>query len=81
MKISGCCHERDFDGIESVRGYGWFVANICKVNRLAEELGAVDGFLNRYAEDVFDILTVCATKKEQLNYTDVPPVLRPHWSR
>ena len=52
-----------------------------KVNRLAEELGAVDGFLNRYAEDAFDILTVCATKKEQLNYTDVPPVLRPHWSR
>ena len=52
-----------------------------KVNRLAEELGAVDGFLNKYAEGAFDLFTICATKKEKLNYTDVPSVLRPHWSR
>ena len=35
MRISGCCHERDFDGIESVRGYGWFVANICDLDKLS----------------------------------------------
>lgn len=54
---------------------------IQKVSRLAEDLGGASGFLNRYPESAFDILTICATQKEHLNYTDVPEVLRPHWSR
>ena len=52
-----------------------------KVTQLAEELGGTDGLLSRYADGAFDILTICATEKGQINYTDVPKVLRPHWSR
>lgn len=32
-------------------------------------------------EDVFEILTVMAGKKETVNYTSVPAVLRSHWTK
>ena len=54
---------------------------IQKVTQLAEKLGGTDGLLSRYADGAFDTLTICATEKGQINYTDVPKVLRPHWSR
>ncbi|KAK7681578.1 hypothetical protein QCA50_015311 [Cerrena zonata] len=53
---------------------------IQRISQLAEELGGNDGFLKKYSDGAFDILTICATEKGQVNYTDVPKVLRPHWS-
>lgn len=31
--------------------------------------------------DVFDVLVIGSAKKEKVNYTDIPEVLRSHWSK
>ncbi|CAL1714087.1 unnamed protein product [Somion occarium] len=57
------------------------IKQIERVAKLADDLGKSTGLLKRYEDGVFEILTICATVKECLNYTDLPEVLRPHWSR
>lgn len=58
-----------------------------KVNILAQELDKPDSFLKTYppkgasTESVFDIISVMAGSKMVVDYTDVPELLRPHWSK
>jgi phenol 2-monooxygenase len=60
-----------------------------RLNRLAADMAKPEGFLSKFGRrrdkdgdwDVFNILTVCAAKKEMVNYLDVPKFLRPHWSK
>ena len=61
-----------------------------KVDGFASEASALDGFLVKYGkrsgkvpswDDVFEVLTVLVGKKETVNYTVVPEVLRSHWSK
>ncbi|PCH36417.1 hypothetical protein WOLCODRAFT_28542 [Wolfiporia cocos MD-104 SS10] len=48
---------------------------------------SLDALLRRYAEQrggvaaVFNVFTVLAQSKDDVNYTDVPELLRPHWSK
>ncbi|OCB87643.1 hypothetical protein A7U60_g5169 [Sanghuangporus baumii] len=47
-----------------------------------EEGGEVKGIVKRKPwEEVFEILTVMAGKKETVNYTSVPTILRSHWTK
>lgn len=56
-----------------------------RVESLAAAITGTDGFLTRFGGEswhgVFDILTILVGKKETVNYTTVPAVLRPHWSK
>jgi len=60
-----------------------------RAQRLAEALAKPGSFLSRYGRaksgvvgwKVFELLTICATRKEVVNYLDVPALLRPHWSK
>ncbi|PCH36424.1 hypothetical protein WOLCODRAFT_140412 [Wolfiporia cocos MD-104 SS10] len=48
---------------------------------------SLDALLRRHAEQrggvaaVFNVFTVLARSKDDVNYTDVPELLRPHWSK
>ncbi|KAM5530944.1 hypothetical protein V8D89_015389 [Ganoderma adspersum] len=52
---------------------------------LAERMDAPKGLLKRFGqgayEAVFDVLCICATKQDNMNFTDVPKLFRPHWSK
>jgi len=60
-----------------------------RAQKLAEALGKPESFLSKYGRTkpgmvgwkVFDLLTICATRKETVNYLDVPAFLRPHWTK
>ncbi|KDQ61462.1 hypothetical protein JAAARDRAFT_54828 [Jaapia argillacea MUCL 33604] len=58
-----------------------------KVEALAEELSQPDNFLVKHTPKgaapyaVFDILSICSTTKVDIEYTDIPKILRPHWSK
>lgn len=58
-----------------------------RVQTLAEELGRPDAFLKRFSAGkgdvaaVFDVLTITASKKEQVEWIKFPPLLRSHWSK
>lgn len=60
-----------------------------RAQKLAEALGKPESFLSKYGRSksgvagwkVFELLTICATKKEVVNYLDVPAFLRPHWTK
>ncbi|KAG6902556.1 hypothetical protein C0995_014945 [Termitomyces sp. Mi166 len=56
-----------------------------KVNRLAADMEASDGFLRRYSPGgdifaAFDIISI-ASDNNNTPYTDVPSLLRSHWSK
>ncbi|KZT07245.1 uncharacterized protein LAESUDRAFT_758651 [Laetiporus sulphureus 93-53] len=55
------------------------------IRSLAKELAEPERFLNRFGHGrsgaVFDILSISSAKKRQSNYTDVPEILRSHWSK
>ncbi|KAH8091642.1 FAD binding domain-containing protein [Cristinia sonorae] len=55
-----------------------------RVNRLAKEIseGEQAPFLKTFKRDpeLFDVWSISSAKKEAVNYTDLPEVLRPHWS-
>ena len=58
---------------------------IAKVNQLVGDLGKTDGFLRRYSPDgnvfaAFDIISI-ASNNDNIRYTDVPDLLRSHWSK
>ncbi|KZT25320.1 hypothetical protein NEOLEDRAFT_1169502 [Neolentinus lepideus HHB14362 ss-1] len=55
-----------------------------KVNELANKLGREDSFLRKFGkrqDEVYDMFSICSTRKEEVNYTDMPPILRSHWSK
>ncbi|KAH7919888.1 hypothetical protein BV22DRAFT_840363 [Leucogyrophana mollusca] len=61
-------------------------SQLAKISALAEELEKQDSFLQKYARDgnvssVFDILTITAGKKDDVNFLDLPALFRPHWSK
>ncbi|GBE86738.1 Phenol hydroxylase [Sparassis crispa] len=58
---------------------------LARVNALAEEMGAPEGFFRRFGrgapDNVFDILSISSAKKQEVNFTDLPELFRPHWSK
>ena len=57
-----------------------------KLEWLAEELGNPKSFLSLFSssgkwESTFDIITISSGKMEDVEYTDVPKLLRSHWSK
>ncbi|PIL24615.1 hypothetical protein GSI_12499 [Ganoderma sinense ZZ0214-1] len=56
-----------------------------RVRALAERMVAPTGFLKRFGkgayEDMFDVLCICATKQDKMDFTDVPILFRSHWSK
>jgi phenol 2-monooxygenase len=60
-------------------------ARVAELKLLAEELSKPSSFLQRYGggdiSTVFDIITITAGKKDDINYLLVPPLLRPHWTK
>ena len=60
-----------------------------RAQKLAEMLGKPESFLSKYGRaksgvvgwKVFELLTICTTRKEIVNYLDVPAFLRPHWTK
>ena len=60
-----------------------------RAQKLAEALGKPESFLSKYGRSkpgvagwkVFDLLTICATRKDVVNYLDVPAFMRPHWTK
>ena len=69
----------------------FFVGNltetrVAELNLFAEELSKPSSFLQKYGADgnistVFDIITIAAGKKEDINFFLVPVFFRPHWSK
>ncbi|KAI0773261.1 FAD binding domain-containing protein [Trametes elegans] len=60
-------------------------AQAARVSALAEQMARPESFYRRFAHrdpaDVFEILAICAAKKQDVNYTDLPPLFRQHWSK
>ncbi|KAG9313173.1 putative phenol 2-monooxygenase [Chiua virens] len=59
---------------------------VAELNSLAEELSKPASFLRKYNTDgiistEFDIITITAGTKEEVNYLTVPSIFRPHWSK
>ena len=60
-----------------------------RAKKLAEALRKPNSFLSKYGRakpgvvgwKVFDLLNICATRKEMVNHLDVPDFLRPHWTK
>ena len=60
-----------------------------RAQKLSEALGKPESFLSKYGRSkpgmvgwkLFDLLTICATRKEIVNYLSVPAFLRPHWTK
>jgi phenol 2-monooxygenase len=48
--------------------------------KVAAYLSPPECFFNKH-RDAFDVITVLQGSKNTANYLDVPPVLRPHWSK
>ncbi|KAI0832097.1 FAD binding domain-containing protein [Trametes gibbosa] len=60
-------------------------AQAARVQALAEALDRPEGFYHRFGHGapakVFDVLSISAAKKEDVNYTDLPKFFRQHWSK
>ncbi|KAI0730595.1 FAD binding domain-containing protein [Earliella scabrosa] len=60
-------------------------AQAARVQALEEEMNRPEGFLKRFGRGeptkVFDILSISSAKKQEVNYIDLPPLFRPHWSK
>lgn len=60
-------------------------AQMAKVKALAEKFDRPDNFYKRHGDSspskVFDVLTISSAKKDEVIFTDLPPVLRSHWSK
>ncbi|KAI0701479.1 FAD binding domain-containing protein [Cytidiella melzeri] len=56
-----------------------------RVRGCAERFASEDSFYRlsggKNPQKVFDILSVCSQHKDSVNYTDLPVILRPHWSK
>ncbi|TBU43844.1 thioredoxin-like protein [Dichomitus squalens] len=60
-------------------------ASMKRLHALGENMGTSNSFLWRFGqgayEKVFDMLCICATKKDDMDFTDVPKFFRSHWSK
>ncbi|KAI0333878.1 hypothetical protein GY45DRAFT_189162 [Cubamyces sp. BRFM 1775] len=60
-------------------------AQAARVRALADALDRPESFYRRFAHGdpskVFDILSISSAGKQDVNYTDLPPLLRQHWSK
>jgi phenol 2-monooxygenase len=61
---------------------------LAKVRRLAEDLQLPANFLQKYdypaqgkAQSMFDIIPIAAGNKDDVNFLDIPPTFRTHWSK
>lgn len=61
---------------------------LTKVRRFAEELELPTSFLQKYnypaegkAQSMFDIISITAGHKDDVNFLDLPPTFRTHWSK
>jgi phenol 2-monooxygenase (NADPH) len=58
---------------------------LARVRKLAENIDSPKSFYKKFGgqqpAQVFDILSISSVGKEHVNYTDMPPVLRTHWSK
>ncbi|TFK71665.1 hypothetical protein BDN72DRAFT_427817 [Pluteus cervinus] len=59
---------------------------LAQVQALSEELDRPSSFLHRYTPSgnpfsTFDMLSICATKKEDFDLNNLPRLLRYHWSK
>lgn len=50
-------------------------------HNVAAYLNLPECFLNKDHRDAFEIITVLQGSKNTVNYLELPPVLRPHWSK
>ncbi|KAL4251566.1 PheA/TfdB FAD monooxygenase family protein [Abortiporus biennis] len=50
-----------------------------RVNILAENME--QKVLKKFGRDVFDVISISSAQKDKVNYTDLPEVLRSHWSK
>ncbi|KAF8470314.1 FAD binding domain-containing protein [Russula ochroleuca] len=48
---------------------------------IAAHLGRPECFFNKHPRDAFEIITVMQGSKNTVNYLELPPVLRPHWTK
>jgi phenol 2-monooxygenase (NADPH) len=48
---------------------------------IAAHLGSPECFFNKHPRDAFEIITVLQGSKNTVNYLELPPVLRPHWTK
>ncbi|KAM5541471.1 hypothetical protein V8D89_005025 [Ganoderma adspersum] len=62
-------------------------ATMDRARALAERMDAPECFLKRFGQlegehgKVFDVLCICATKQDKMDFTDVPKLFRAHWSK
>ena len=58
---------------------------LTRVRQLAEELDNSKRFYRKFGghqpDQAFDILSISSAGKEHVNFTDMPPILRTHWSK
>ncbi|KAG1774156.1 FAD binding domain-containing protein [Suillus placidus] len=61
---------------------------LANVRRLAEELQLPTSFLQKYdypaqgkVQSMFDIISITAGHKDDVNFLDLPPTFRTHWSK
>jgi phenol 2-monooxygenase len=57
-----------------------FVFPAWHAQKVAVYLSRPECFFNKQ-RDAFDVVTVLQGSKSTVNYLEVPPVLRPHWSK
>jgi phenol 2-monooxygenase (NADPH) len=58
-----------------------FPGNHAHAHGVAAYLNRPECFLNKHHRDAFEIITVLQGSKNTANYLELPPVLRPHWSK
>ena len=58
-----------------------FPGDHAHAHKVAAHLNLPECFLNKVHRDAFEIITVLQGSKNTVNYMELPPVLRPHWSK
>lgn len=58
---------------------------LARVRDLASAIDDPEGFYRKFGgsdpSKVFDVMSICKATKSEVNYTDLPPVFRTHWSK
>lgn len=58
-----------------------FSGDQAHTHSIAAYLNRPECFLKKHQRDAFEIITVLQGSKTTANYLELPPVLRPHWSK
>lgn len=60
-------------------------AQTIRIQSLAKQFDSSESFYRRYGGSnptkIFDVLSISSQSKDKVNYTDLPPVFRSHWSK